>query len=113
MRGWYNIHDHENKRMGFVPFIGSGKSAPTVATTTPSVVMPGVTSGLDRETLLAIAIIVGIAAAVTATVVLLIVYCYQVVQLAAKAKKSSTKSSVSEGGSTLGDPESAVALIIL
>ena len=31
MRGWYNIHDHENKRMGFVPFIGSTKSAPTPA----------------------------------------------------------------------------------
>jgi len=28
MRGWYNIHDHENKRMGFVPFLGSNKSAP-------------------------------------------------------------------------------------
>ena len=28
MRGWYNIHDHENLRMGFVPFTGSRKSIP-------------------------------------------------------------------------------------
>ena len=26
MRSWYNIHDHANNRMGFVPFIGSNKS---------------------------------------------------------------------------------------
>ena len=28
MRGWYNIHDHGNLRMGFVPFSGSVKSKP-------------------------------------------------------------------------------------
>ena len=26
MRGWYNIHDHTNKRMGFVPFSTSTKT---------------------------------------------------------------------------------------
>ena len=35
MRGWYNIHDHENKRMGFVPFLGSNKSAPIPAESAP------------------------------------------------------------------------------
>ena len=28
MRSWYNIHDHANGRMGFVPFIGSNKQKP-------------------------------------------------------------------------------------
>lgn len=28
MRGWYNIHDHTNQRMGFVPFPGSTKTMP-------------------------------------------------------------------------------------
>ena len=36
MRGWYNIHDHTNKRMGFVPFSGSAKSDPIVATSIPT-----------------------------------------------------------------------------
>ena len=26
MRSWYNIHDHTNGRMGFVPFTGSNKT---------------------------------------------------------------------------------------
>lgn len=32
MRGWYNIHDHTNKRMGFVPFTGSAKTKPVKST---------------------------------------------------------------------------------
>ena len=28
MRGWYNIHDYENNRLGFVPFPGSSKTTP-------------------------------------------------------------------------------------
>ena len=28
MRGWYNIHDHDNRRFGFAPFKGSGRSPP-------------------------------------------------------------------------------------
>ena len=39
MRGWYNIHDHDNLRIGFVPFTGSSKSVPETATTTPSAVL--------------------------------------------------------------------------
>lgn len=31
MRGWYNIHDHEKMRMGFVPFKGSSKSGAIAA----------------------------------------------------------------------------------
>ena len=42
MRGWYNIHDHDNLRMGFVPFIGSEKSAAEAKTTTPSGSLPDV-----------------------------------------------------------------------
>lgn len=33
MRGWYNIHDHENMRMGFVPHATSAKATPEVMTT--------------------------------------------------------------------------------
>ena len=40
MRGWYNIHDHENKRMGFVPYVDSHKSAAILADTTPSTSVP-------------------------------------------------------------------------
>ena len=28
MRGYYNIHDHGNSRIGFIPYPGSHKSAP-------------------------------------------------------------------------------------
>ena len=42
MRGWYNIHDHDNLRMGFVPFSGSAKSAAEAKTTTPSGSLPDV-----------------------------------------------------------------------
>ena len=40
MRGWYNIHDHTNLRMGFVPFTGSVKTKPTLSTTAPSTPLP-------------------------------------------------------------------------
>lgn len=40
MRGWYNIHDHEHNRMGFVPFTGSSKSLPEHATSTPTAKLP-------------------------------------------------------------------------
>ena len=40
MRGWYNIHDHTEKRMGFVPFAGSVKSVPEVATSVPTTPLP-------------------------------------------------------------------------
>ena len=33
MRGWYNIHDYDNSRIGFAPFPASEKSKPEVAYT--------------------------------------------------------------------------------
>ena len=36
MRGWYNIHDHENLRFGFVPFKGSTREPAQRATFRPS-----------------------------------------------------------------------------
>lgn len=96
MRGWYNIHDADNKRMGFVPFTGSSKSAAVVSSTTPSASMPTVESPIDSsistETLYAILIIVGIAAAVTGGVVLAIVYCFNVTFQARKNLVGATKS---------------------
>ena len=41
MRSWYNIHDHANGRMGFVPFAGSPKSKAQLATETPTQPAPG------------------------------------------------------------------------
>lgn len=76
MRGLYNIHDGENKRMGFVPFVGSSKSAPVVATTSPSVIMPGVSTGLSTFTI--VAIIIGSIVVITVSVVLFVIYCLQV-----------------------------------
>ena len=38
MRGWYNIHDHENSRMGFVPFAGSSKPPAELAASKPTAV---------------------------------------------------------------------------
>ena len=34
LRGYYNIHDHTNSRMGFVPFPGSPKAKPVASTCT-------------------------------------------------------------------------------
>jgi hypothetical protein len=37
MRGWYNIHDHEQSRIGFVPFIDSTKQVPRSVTIKPKI----------------------------------------------------------------------------
>ena len=36
MRGFYNIHKYDNNKMGFVPFTGSSKSVPELASSTPT-----------------------------------------------------------------------------
>ena len=66
MRGWYNIHDHTNKRMGFIPFSGSAKSNPTEATSIPTTPLPLVdvfdrfrVFGIDTYTFLVLVIILG------------------------------------------------------
>ena len=33
MRGWYNIHDYENSRIGFAPLPSSTKKRPEIADT--------------------------------------------------------------------------------
>ena len=47
MRGWYNIHDHGNLRMGFVPFTGSVKTKPTQSLVAPTTPLPLVDVNLD------------------------------------------------------------------
>ena len=37
MRGWYNIHDHDKNRFGFVPYRGSQKKPAQIATRAPTV----------------------------------------------------------------------------
>jgi len=83
MRGMYNIHDADNKKMGFVPFTGSNKILPYASTSTPAATMPATespvpASTIDDELLTAILIIVGVALGVTATIVVLVLYCFNV-----------------------------------
>ena len=40
MRGWYNIHDHESLRFGFVPHIDSVKESPRLESLTPLKALP-------------------------------------------------------------------------
>ena len=40
MRGWYNIHDYTNNRMGFVPYQGSTKSKAEAKTSDPAIADP-------------------------------------------------------------------------
>ena len=40
MRGWYNIHDYTNNRMGFVPYQGSTKSKAEAKTSDPAIIDP-------------------------------------------------------------------------
>ena len=113
MRGWYNIHKHDTLEMGFAPFIGSTKSAPVLGTTTPSETMPGtsfngITSILGIE-LEAFLYILGATTLITASVMLLIIYCAKYAY-AAKYKQAvpaQKKAVVSS------ENESAISLIYL
>lgn len=40
MRGYYSIHDMDNKRMGFVPFPGSAKGVPVARRDPPHRILP-------------------------------------------------------------------------
>ncbi len=43
MHNWYSIHDLDNLRLGFVPFIGSNKQIPLKASSTlPTAILPNV-----------------------------------------------------------------------
>ena len=42
MRGWYNIHDHDNLRMGFYSINTAEKTAPEAQTSTPTTALPDV-----------------------------------------------------------------------
>lgn len=43
MRGWYNIHDKDNDRMGFYSLDTAVKPKPTAALSTPTATLPSVT----------------------------------------------------------------------
>lgn len=100
MRGWYNIHDHANKRMGFYSFNTADKPFPEESLTPPtSDFVEGYTPpgsgttdtsstifGMDGTTF--ILIVVGAAVLVIA-IVLLVVLCTYMFNL---KQKSATKS---------------------
>jgi len=120
MRGFYNIHDHANLRMGFVPFTGSSKSVPETATTTPTGSIPDVTLtnvgtlifGIPATTFL---IIVGLLLTVTCCCTACVVYCFfgrifsQKSSVLARGKKILEKSAAKAGC----DSESQISLIYL
>ena len=49
LRGWYSIYDHDNNRMGFVPFIGSTKTKPVYSNEQPTLLLPGVDVNLPDQ----------------------------------------------------------------
>jgi hypothetical protein len=80
MRGWYNIHDHTNLKMGFHTIDADAKVQPITASSTPTEELPYVEVninnfwfGLDPLTFL---IVASIAVVVTATVVLVVMFCF-------------------------------------
>ena len=114
MRGWYNIHKHDTLEMGFAPFVGSAKSAPVLATTTPSTAIPstsfaGITSILGID-ITAFLWILGATTAITASVMLLIIYCAKYAY-AAKSKLAAAPSQKKSVASS--ENESAISLIYL
>ena len=46
MRGWYSVHDLDQKRIGFVPYKGSNKSVPILADSYPKELLPVLTADL-------------------------------------------------------------------
>ena len=107
MRGWYNIHDHENLRMGFVPHVGSSKSAPVQKTNDPATPLPveetwtsgnGEVFGLTTEQFLTAA---SIAIVLSAVVILAVLFCYRMFLSQVSKGSSSQKKQVSSDGITL------------
>ena len=84
MRGWYNIHDHTNKQMGFVPFSTSTKAVPVVATSIPTTPLPNVDVEISFTIfgmpVMTFVIVVAIAVVLTfVTVFVVINFCYSFV----------------------------------
>ena len=111
MRGWYNIHDATNKRIGFVPFVNSSKAAPVTSNTVPSTVMPIITIdaestilGIDTTVFL---IAVGIIASLTCVAIIIVIYCNKVFFPPASKRNSIKNYSIAD------DSESKISLIIL
>jgi len=80
MRGWYNIHDHTNKRMGFVGLASGGKEVPVEATEIPTTPLPNVDIstdftlfGMDAVTFITIVVLAFILTA--CTVGITIIFC--------------------------------------
>lgn len=119
MRGWYNIHDGDNLRMGFVPFAGSNKVVPTQATSIPTTYLPNVSPpddssffGLNMETFLLIVLMVIIAT--MCTFIVIIVFCYQALfnHKLLKVKEGASRE-VNGINCSSTDSDSQISLIIL
>ena len=84
MRGWYNIHDHTNKRMGFVPLAtGSTKQVPSRATSAPTTPLPladtGVAAtilGVDARVFIVMVTFLVVA---SCAAVFICIFCYKLV----------------------------------
>ena len=111
MRGWYNIHDHTNKRMGFVTFTGSPKSDPVAMTSMPTQPFPLVDVverfrifGIDAYYFLIIVLLVGLCTC--CSVYYILVNCYGLFGAAKFLKRFNKKDEVAA-------PESQLTLIYL
>ena len=97
MRGLYSIHDYDNLRMGFVPFKGSAKAAPTKTSSTPSTAYPTVTVNIQTTifglTVNEFLIVVALVLVIVGIVVVLVILCPNAAlkQASLKAKKAQLK----------------------
>ena len=79
MRNLYSIHDYTNKKMGFVPYTGSVKTAPTLATSQPTTSPPNITVNIEMLifglTVMEFIIVAVIVAVIVGVVVLVVILC--------------------------------------
>ena len=116
MRGWYNIHDHTNAKIGFHTLDASVKSKPTESTSTPTETLPYVEVnttflifGIDAVTFL---ITVSLAVIITGVVVIVVIFCF--VELMTRALRSQTAGKGSKLTAHYKDSgEESISLVIL
>ena len=110
MRGMYNIHDHDQEQMGFVPHTGSAKNKPKQVTTKPTVSLPTTNSFDISYYTIAFAI-----ALITASITVLVCIITSSKRLMMTSLTRKTKDSSEESGDIgrSGESDSTLTLIIL
>ena len=94
LRGYYSIHKHDTKQMGFVPLAESFKTAPVLATSTPTATLPKVELIVSYDTLI-FYIVVAILVVVLGGA-LIWFFCYLNTKVAANKIQKSTEETSSQ-----------------